>query len=57
MNKKPVDQVAVIFSDGSIVPGVGYSVGDILAALDAARRSVLGVVLRKPEEPPAEEAK
>jgi len=55
MSKKPVEPVVTVLPDGRILPGAGYSVGDILAALDAARNAVLGVVLRK-DEPPAEPA-
>lgn len=55
VSKKPVEPVVTVLPDGRILPGVGYNVGDILAALDAARDAVLGVVLRK-DEPPAEPA-
>jgi len=45
-----VDQpepVLVIYADGKVLPGAGYSVGQVLEALDLARRAVLSVVLRQ----------
>ena len=38
--------VIVVTADNQVVIGQGYSLGQILAAIELARRSVLGVVLR-----------
>ena len=45
--KEPIVSVG---SDGSVSIGAGYNIGQVLEALEVARRAVLGVVLR-PESP------
>lgn len=47
--------VITVYPDGRIEVGKGYSIGDVLNALDVARRAVLGVVLNPPTE--ADDAK
>jgi hypothetical protein len=47
--------IVSVGSDGAVVIGTGYTVGQVLAALDAARCAMLGVVLR-PEQAPPEQA-
>jgi len=48
MEKQQVEPVVVVFPNGQVMPGPGYTIGDVLTALDAARNAVLGVVLRQP---------
>lgn len=48
------EPVITVYADGLVLPGPGYSIGDVLSALDAARRAVLGIVLRQPDETPEE---
>lgn len=43
------EAVVTIMADGAVTIGAGYSVGQVLEALDIARRAVLGVVLRPPQ--------
>lgn len=48
------ETIIMVQRDGRIVIGQGYSIGEVLDALERARRVVLGVVLRpvEPTEPP-----
>lgn len=55
MSKQQAEPVITVSANGQVVVGAGYSIGDILAALDAARNAVLGVVLRPPEDQPTTE--
>lgn len=43
--------VVTVMSDGSVDVGPGYTVGDILKALERAKNAVLGVVLNQGEKP------
>lgn len=43
---KNAEAVLTVFSDGSVEPGPGISLGDLLRAVDLARNALLGVVLR-----------
>lgn len=45
--------IVSVYGDGEVTIGVGYSVGQVLDALEMARKAVLGVVLRPSETPPA----
>lgn len=42
--------VITIYPDGEMRIGGGYTVGDVLQALDMARRSILSVVLNPSKE-------
>lgn len=42
--------VITIYPDGELRVGGGYTVGDVLQALDMARRSILSVVLNPSKE-------
>lgn len=39
-----VEPVVTVNPDGTVQIGTGYSIGDVLQALDLARRAVLGIV-------------
>ncbi len=39
------EPIVRVFADGRVVIGAGYSVGEILTAVEAARKAVLGIVL------------
>jgi hypothetical protein len=47
------EPIITVMPDGRIAVGAGYNIGQVLEALEVARRSVLGVVLR-PEQPTIE---
>ena len=40
------EAIVTVGKDGAVVIGTGVSVGQVLEALEIARRAVLGVVLR-----------
>lgn len=44
------EAIVTVGKDGSVVIGTGVSVGQVLEALEVARRAVLGVVLRPEPE-------
>lgn len=44
--------VVTVYPDGRVVIGAGSTVGEVLQALETARRAVLGVVLNPTPEPP-----
>jgi hypothetical protein len=46
-NQEPI---IIVKPSGEVVVGVGYSIGQVLDAIEAARRAVLGVVLRPAEQ-------
>ena len=41
----PATPVVAVYAGGRVEVGPGCSIGDVLTALEAARRAVLGVVL------------
>lgn len=43
------EPVIVVKPSGEVVVGAGYSIGQVLEAIEMARRAVLGVVLRAPD--------
>jgi hypothetical protein len=47
------EPIITIAADGNVTVGAGYNIGQVLEALEVARRAVLGVVLR-PEPPTIE---
>ena len=46
-----IEPIVTVQPDGTIKIGVGYTVGDVLRALDLARQTVLGIVLNRPATP------
>ena len=52
------EPIVTVMPDGNVTIGSGYSIGQVLEALEVARRAVLGVVLRpavnETPEPPAQ---
>lgn len=49
-----MEPIVIIKPNGEVIIGLGYSIGQVLEAIEVARRAVLGVVLR-PEPEPAEQ--
>jgi hypothetical protein len=50
------EPIIMVMPDGNVTIGSGYNIGQVLEALEVARRAVLGVVLRPavnetPEQP------
>ena len=46
------DPIVTVMPDGTVTIGPGYNIGQVLEALEVARRAVLGVVLRPAEPTP-----
>ena len=38
--------IVSVYADGEVTIGIGYTIGQVIEALEVARRAVLGVVLR-----------
>jgi len=49
------EPIIIVMPNGAVNIGPDYNIGQVLEALDLARRAVLGVVLR-PAASPAEQA-
>jgi hypothetical protein len=47
------EPILIIKPTGEVIVGTGYNIGQVLEALEVARRAVLGVVLRPAEAPDA----
>ena len=47
------EPIIIVKPSGEVIVGTGYNIGQILDALDAARRALMGVVLRPTPEPEA----
>lgn len=43
-----LEPVIAVYPDGSLRIGAGYTIGDVLAAVDLARQTVLGFVPVRP---------
>ena len=46
------EPIITVLPDGNVTVGAGYSIGQVLEALEVARRAVLGVVLRPAAQTP-----
>jgi hypothetical protein len=45
------EPIIIVKPTGEVIVGAGYNIGQVLEAIEVARRAVLGVVLRPEPEP------
>lgn len=50
------EPIVIVKPTGEVIVGPGYSIGQVLEAIEIARRAVLGVVLRPAATPEPEPA-